>query len=189
MRTAFRYEFWGPIIGKHIEIWCESRGFAGSIERTAGKWRCSLVPFGGQPSDSLLFQCAMRMQRRDRPTWVLYCGDLDPHGMLIEDVPRRKLREQWGCDPEWTRLLVTTDQIASYKLPTDETGEIVQAEAFPVQDVIRLIDDAFSSIASQEALDKLRHREKGAMDALAGAAERLDNTADLFGRGYYPDGA
>ncbi|MCY4608819.1 MAG: hypothetical protein OXD40_09515 [bacterium] len=178
MRGRFRLEFWEPYIGKHVEIWCESRGFEGSIESRAGDWRCTTVAFGGQPSDSLLYDCAMRIQNRNRPTWVIYCGDLDPHGMLIEDVPRRKLREQWDCEPEWTRLLVTPDQIDSYNLPTDETGKIVQAEAFPLPEVFKLIDDAFSTIADYGDIANLEKEEGRLYDRLISAANDADDAAE-----------
>ena len=170
----FQLEFWAGHIGKHVEIWSESRGFAASIEPAAMRWRCTSVAFGGQPSDTLLYECAERILARDCPTWVIYCGDLDPHGKIIEDTPRRKLGDQWNCRPEWTRLLVTPDQIESYNLPTDESGQIVQAEAFPPRAVHELLDTAFSTIANQQDIEALKREEAAATARLHDAAVELD---------------
>ena len=168
-------DYWATTVGIHVELWCESRGMAGSIRSAAEKWRSVLVGFGGQPSDSLLYECAERINRRDYPTLVVFLGDLDPHGMMIEEAPRRKLQEQWICNPDWTRLLVTPDQIATYNLPTDESGKLVQAEAFPVAEVLALIDEAFSSIGDLDEIESLRRREQAEMDCLMDAAKDLQS--------------
>ncbi|MYE02958.1 MAG: hypothetical protein F4Y03_17105 [Alphaproteobacteria bacterium] len=175
LRDTFVTDYWANAVGYHIEIWCESRGMAGSIRAAAKKWRSVLVSFGGQPSDTLLYECAERINRRDYPTLVVYLGDLDPHGMMIEEAPRRKLREQWGCAPDWTRLLVTPDQIAIYDLPTDETGGLVQAEAFPVGEVFKLIDESFGSIGDLDEIESLRLREQAELDCLMDAAKDLQS--------------
>ena len=175
LRNTFVTDYWTNAVGYHVEIWCESRGMAGSIASAAKKWRSVLVGFGGQPSDTLLYECAERINRRDYPTLVVYLGDLDPHGMMIEEAPRRKLQEQWNCDPDWTRLLVTPDQIATYHLPTDESGKLVQAEAFPVGDVFKLIDESFGSIGDLDEIENLRLREQAEMDCLMDAAKYLQS--------------
>ena len=79
------------------------------MQPLAQLFRINTVAFGGQPSDTLLFNLAERLNRHFRagqPTLVLYAGDLDAAGMTIEERPREKLAEQWDCAPDWVRILV-----------------------------------------------------------------------------------
>ena len=77
-RRHYKRNLWTA--GTRIEIWCESRGFEASIAALANHYRVNTVAFGGQPSDTLLFDCAERLNRsadKGQQTLVLYCGDLD----------------------------------------------------------------------------------------------------------------
>lgn len=151
--------------GQRVEIWCESRGFEGSIESLARRWRINTVAFAGQPSDSLLYSLAERIARNDKRgerTLILYCGDLDPAGLEIEDAPRRKLREQWGVSPDWARVLVTPDQVETYHLPSDAKGA-VQAEAFPLADARDLLEAALSTFVDADALARAEAEERHAV--------------------------
>lgn len=158
-RSYYRVPVWHR---QRVEIWCESRGFEGSIQELADRWRINTVAFGGQPSDSLLYECAERIAANERdgePTTILYCGDLDLHGLEIEEAPRRKLRHQWGVDPDWMRVLVTPDQVAAYSLPSDEKGA-VQAEAFPLAEARALLEAALSECVDPADLQDAEWREE-----------------------------
>ena len=163
MESSFALDFWAREIGSHVEIWTESRGVEASIARpVAQKWRCSSTAFGGQPSDGLLYECARRIKNREYQTLILYCGDLDAHGFEIEEKPRDKLREIWGCNPDWLRVLVNPDQVTAYNLPSDEDRKAVQAEAFPINDARGLLRQAITSLSS-DLVDKITlHKQREA---------------------------
>ena len=168
----FRVPVWH---GQRIEIWCESRGFEGSIQPLADHWRVNTVAFGGQPSDSLLYECAARIERNERrgaPTTIFYCGDLDPSGLVIEEAPRRKLRTQWGVAPDWARILVTPDQVASYNLPSDEKGA-VQAEAFPLAEARALLESALAAFLDPAELARAEAEERRMVAAMMEAVRGL----------------
>ena len=184
VEERFALEFWAPTIGSHVEIWTESRGVEASIARpVAQEWRAATVAFGGQPSDGLLYECAKRILSRDHPTLILYAGDLDAHGMHIEEKPRQKLKEIWGCDPDWLRVLVNPDQVTAYNLPSDENDAAIQAEAFPIDEARGLVEQAILTLATREQLDAHRECENNLYWELQCGAQILDDEmgGDPFG--------
>ena len=163
---------------RRIELWCESRGFEASMQPVAERYRINTVAFGGQPSDSLLFNLAERLNRHVRAgqqTLVLYAGDLDAAGMTIEEKAREKLEAQWNCVPDWARILVNQDQVAAYNLPTDESGKAVQAEAVPITVAQDLIRDAIKTFISEDELAEIKARERRQYDGLILPARALDS--------------
>ena len=159
---------------QHVEIWTESRGFEASISALAERYRVHTVAFGGQPSDSLLFECADRLNDRDKQTLVLYCGDLDAAGLVIEERPREKLADQWGCEPDWVRVLVRPEQVTAYNLPTDEDGKAVQAEAFPLRQATALLESALQEFVTPDDLVTVEQREANLYRRLTTAAKWID---------------
>ena len=163
---------------RRIELWCESRGFEASMQPVAERYRINTVAFGGQPSDSLLFNLAERLNRHVRAgqqTLVLYAGDLDAAGMTIEEKSRKKLEGQWNCVPDWARILVNQDQVDLYDLPSDESGKAVQAEAVPITIARDLIRDAIKIFIGEDELAEIKARERRQYDGLILPARALDS--------------
>ena len=160
---------------RNVEIWTESRGFEASISALAERYGVHTVAFGGQPSDSLLFECADRLNARDKHTLVLYCGDLDAAGLVIEERPRAKLADQWGCEPDWVRVLVTPEQVTAYNLPTDEDGKAVQAEAFPLKQATALLESALQEFVTPDDLAAVQQREADLYERLIEEAKWIDD--------------
>lgn len=181
-RDAVKFHLWERQ-AERVEVWCESRGFAASVDDVADRWRVDVTAFAGQPSDTLLFDCAQRINQHaqgGQPTTVLYCGDLDLHGAMIEEVPRRKLKAQFAADPSWMRVLVTEEQVVQYALPSDESGSAVQAEALPIQTARGLIEQAIATFIPYEEIEKAEQAEHERSGRLLASAWDLDDEFDRF---------
>ena len=63
---------------------------------------------------------------------------------------------------------------ASVRQIADETGKIVQAEAFPLRAVYQLLDSAFASIAKHADIEALEREEANMVARLHDAAAALD---------------
>ena len=88
----YRGQLWGPDL-PHVEVWTESRSLAGVLQRTCEELAVSLYPCGGFSSATLCYEAAQEIDaaRRDRAV-VLYVGDFDPAGVLIDLHVEAELR-------------------------------------------------------------------------------------------------
>ena len=131
----------------HVEVWTESRSIAGVIQADCEELAVSLYPCGGFSSISLAFEAAEAINsRRDgKPVSILYIGDYDPAGVLIDVALERELRAHLRPDVtmEFSRLGITPWHIQHYDLPgkprkvADRRAlhirETVEAEALPAR--------------------------------------------------------
>src|SRR5262249_1402968 len=94
MKSLYRADLL-PDADFYCEVWCESRSIAGIIEADCRQLAVSLYPAGGFTSLSLAYQAAGYIENecQDRPVVVIYIGDYDPAGVLI-DV---KIEEELRC--------------------------------------------------------------------------------------------
>lgn len=79
----------------YCEVWCESPSIAGVIEDDCRELAVSLYPAGGCSSATLAYEVvqAINYYAADgRPVVILYIGDFDPAGVLIEVAIERELR-------------------------------------------------------------------------------------------------
>ncbi len=143
----------------HVECWVETRGIAGVLEADCNELAISLFPTAGFGSHSMFYKAArdhvFYQKTKTTRGVVLFIGDYDPAGMLIDQDAELKLKwhiERLGGDPDWLdfqRLAITPAQIASYDLPTKprqsgerrrpDVMETVQAEALPARELRRIV--------------------------------------------------
>ena len=153
----YRADLWAPL-DTLVEVWAESDSIAAVMGGICRRLGVSLYPCRGFASDSFLWEAADKVRRtgKERLT-ILYVGDYDPSGVLIDQTTRDKLAAHlppWVV-LDWRRLAITTRQIDQYDLPTrprkpseKRRPDIllsVEAEALPVAALRRLVQTEIES--------------------------------------------
>jgi hypothetical protein len=141
----YRHDLWAES-DRHVEVWAESRSIAAVVEDLCGELAVSLYPCGGFASISVAhgaadYMNAVALEQGRRPL-VLYIGDYDPAGVLIDRSLDQELRRHLKVDLEFRRIAITQQQIDELDLPTKprkvgerravHIAETVEAEAMPV---------------------------------------------------------
>jgi hypothetical protein len=186
-RTAstYRANIWVQA-ESYVEVWAESRSIAGVVEELCEELAVSLYPAGGFTSHSLVHDCAgnIKNQLRDnttekgfaatfkaaikeggKPINVIYIGDYDPSGVLIDRDIERRLRRHLGDDGDrltFHRIAITPEQVEEYGLPkkprkakekrSKEILWTVEAEALPVPILLQLLREKVESFLPPGAL-------------------------------------
>jgi hypothetical protein len=144
VKGLYRADLWQPS-DFYCEVWTESRSIAGVIQDDCEDLAVSLYPCGGFASISLAYQAAeyINSRRDGKHVVILFIGDYDPAGVLIDVALEQELRKHLRPDVDMTfaRLAITHQQIRKHDLPskprkpTDrrvpELLETVEAEAMP----------------------------------------------------------
>jgi hypothetical protein len=145
---AYRADLWADAEA-YVEVWCESRSIAGTIVDLCEELAVSLYPAGGFSSITFAYEAADFIRSEidsGKSANVIYIGDYDPAGVLIdrsiETELRRHLRDDDPLDVvldfladndldlqerlsdlHFHRLAITEEQIAAYDLPTKPRKE------------------------------------------------------------------
>lgn len=149
----------------------------------------SLYPCGGFSSITLAYEAAQTINWRaesGKTCIILYIGDYDPAGVLIDQSLERELREHLDDDVQmhFIRLGITKTQIEEYDLPTKPRKktdnralhilETVEAEAMPAHILRAIVRDNVEAFLPQGALDAVKVAE-------ASERQHLRDMADLIG--------
>jgi hypothetical protein len=173
----YRRSYWATA-PCYLEVWVESRSIAGVIQDDCERHAVPLYPAGGFTSLSLAFEAAEHMKRAAlwRPIHVLYIGDYDPAGVLIDRQVETELRQHLDEDHElhFHRIGVTAEQVALMSLPTKPakerrggfTGGTVEAEALPAGAMRELLNDAIEQFVDPHQLRVLQVAEEEERHAL-----------------------
>jgi hypothetical protein len=106
-------EFIPAPIGFHkVELWVEKDAIRMVSEDLASKYRVSIQVLRGFPSITMLRKALSRARKRGVRK-ILYIGDYDPSGVLIEQVASREMQ---GI--EFQRLAITPEQAQRHRLPS-----------------------------------------------------------------------
>ncbi len=153
MRGLYRADLWRDAEYR-CEVWVESRSIASVLIADCRELAVSLFPCGGFSSLSFVHSAAEEHNDSDddRPLVVLYVGDYDPAGVLIDQALHRELRQHLRSDIElqFRRVGINAQQIEDFDLPTKprkesdrrslHIAETVEAEAMPahiLRDILR----------------------------------------------------
>jgi hypothetical protein len=126
----------------------------------------SLYPTGGFSSATLTYEAAEHMNAlvRGKSVVILYVGDYDPAGVLIDVHVERELRKHLrpDIDLQFHRLGITREQIAALDLPTKprKSGDrralhvtsTVEAEAMPAWQLRLLVRSYIEAYLPEDAL-------------------------------------
>lgn len=176
---------------QYVEVWCESRSIAGVIEDTCRELAVSLYPAGGFTSLSLGHQAAEYINHNTSngavPVDVIYLGDHDPAGVLIDQAVEAELRLHLAPAVElgFNRIAVTQEQVVEMDLPTkprkkgerraQHIQETVEAEAIPAQTMRELTRDAIESFLPPGAIEVTLAAEEIERAMIRWAADHLEN--------------
>lgn len=117
----YRKELWND--GKaYVEVWLEKDALAGVIEDVTRKYDVSLMVARGYSSVTFLYDAAQVLEGKTCPVHIYHLGDYDPSGVDAGEKIEEFLEEYAPtADIRFTRLAVTEEQIAQWRLPTRPT--------------------------------------------------------------------
>ncbi len=169
-----------------LEIWCEKETLSGVLWRICAEYRIDLLPCKGMPSLTYRYEAAVTANKDGRPFQVLYIGDSDPTGELIDPTIDKFMNEH--LKTEWLgikRIAVTDEQRHKLNLPTrppKEAGEragrhadigCVEVEAIPPDTLRQILRNEIESCLDGEALERARLVDDAQRQTIAGMVETL----------------
>ena len=166
--NAYRFDMWSDS-ETLVEVWVESRSIAGMIWGVCNRLGVSLFPCGGFSSASFAWQAAQSYYMYEQ-VHVIYVGDFDAAGVLIDVALGRELRTHTKTPVQFERIAINESQIQQYDLPTkprkaSETRvpgilETVEAEALPAPILRSLVRDAIERHLEPDALNYAQRMEE-----------------------------
>ena len=177
----YRIDAWKQA-GHYTEVWCESRSIAGVIRPLCQEFGISLYPAGGFTSITLPYEAATDIDRAvlgtERSIEILYVGDFDQAGVLIDRDIEAKLRGHLRTRNEVTfhRVAINEDQVLEFDLPKKQRKEndkrapqvkwTVEAEALPAHILRDLLRAKIESFLPEQALQVAKVAEQSERDYL-----------------------
>jgi hypothetical protein len=158
----------------HVEVWVEKSTMIAILDDVTWKWGVRLLPVRGFNSLTKEFEAAQVFKQHallGKRIVILYLGDFDPSGHASADATERKLREDHGCEFEFKRLAITTEQIRKWKLPTRPTkesshsstwtlGDSVEIDAASAEDLCDVLEAAIKKLIDWKAWKRAAAVEK-----------------------------
>ena len=148
-------------------ILTESRSLAGVLREIVIEYRALVASTNGQCGGFLRTDIAPRLQPETR---VLYLGDHDLSGDLIESNTRDVLEREIGGALAWERLALTEEQVREHDLPVivkrdrrykdSRPHEAVETEAISQRVLIDILRDRLDELLP-EPLARVLERERG----------------------------
>ena len=189
MGGLYRADLWRDAESR-CEVWAESRSIASVMLADCKDLAVDLYPCGGFTSLSFVHAAAQfhNASPDKRPLVIVYVGDYDPAGVLIDVALQRELREHLRGDIEldFRRIGINEEQIELYELPTkprkdgDKRSQhvtySVEAEAMPARDLRGILRLEVESLLPENALDVAKVAEQS-------ERKHLDNMAAMFEQG------
>ena len=189
---SFRANLWAGA-DVYVEVWCESRSIAGVIEDECRRLAVSLYPSGGFTSITLAYEAALGINSETRdgelPAYVIYIGDHDPSGVLIDPTIEREIRTHLapGVDLEFYRLAVRPEHIQAMNLVTKprkaserrslHITRTVEAEAIPARTLRAMLTSEVESCLPSGALEATKAAEASERKLIRWAADELEKSA------------
>ncbi len=189
MGGLYRADLWRDADVK-CEVWAESRSIASVMLTDCKELAVDLYPCGGFSSLSFVHAAAQSHNARhdSKPLVVIYLGDFDPAGVLIDVALQRELREHLrsDIDLDFRRIGINEEQVEVYDLPTkprkdgDKRSQhvtySVEAEAMPARDLRYLLRYEVESMLPEGALHTAKVAEQS-------ERQHLKNMAAMFEQG------
>ncbi len=173
MAGHYRADLWRDAESR-CEVWAESRSIASVLLDDCRDLAIDLYPCGGFSSLSFVHEAAEQHNHLDddRPLVVLYIGDYDPAGVLIDQALERELRQHLRADidMDFRRIAINEEQVEIHDLPTkprkdgDKRSQhltyTVEAEAMPANLLRALLRTEVESLLPSNALAVTRVAEE-----------------------------
>ena len=178
-----------PLPYPRMEMWVEKDSIRNFIGRLAARYRLGIQVLRGFASLSM-YRKALERARKRGVTLVLYIGDHDPSGLLIETVAQEEMDHKTGI--RFVRLTLTWEQIQRFNPPSrpvnmkdsrakdyvEKYGDRCwEVEAIRPRTLYRLIEAGLKESVPPEYLAEAEAREKAARLARP-VTERLRQTIE-----------
>ncbi len=184
MGGLYRADLWRDA-DYRCEVWAESRSIASVLLADCKELAVDLFPCGGFSSLSFIHEAAQQHNASDdtRPLVVLYVGDYDPAGVLIDQSLEREMREHLrnGIELDFRRIAINEEQVEVYDLPTKPRKEgdkrsqhvtyTVEAEAMPARDLRGILRVEVEALLPEDALRIAQVAEASEREHIARMAE------------------
>ena len=170
------------------EVWAESRSIASVMMADCEELAVDLYPCGGFSSLSFVHAAAQyqNANQDDRPLVIIYVGDYDPAGVLIDVALKRELREHLRSDIEidFRRIAINEEQIEAFNLPTKPRKDTdkrsqhvtysVEAEAMPARTLRAILRTEVEILLPEGALEVAKVAEESERAHLEKMAAMFD---------------
>lgn len=191
MKGLYRADLWQDAMFR-CEVWAESRSIASVVQRDCQELAVPLYPCGGFSSLSFVHAAASEHNALDddRPLVVLYIGDWDPAGVLIDAALERELRTHLkpSIQLDFQRIAINEEQIEQYDLPTkprkatdlrsQHVKSTVEAEAMPARTLRRILRAEIETLLPQNALAVAKVAERSEREQIERMAQLLSGGGD-----------
>jgi hypothetical protein len=149
-----------------------------------------LYAAGGFTSLSLPFEAAPALNRAassGKRIKIVYIGDYDPAGVLIDVAIEREIRQHLDLDVDFLfeRIGITAEQIEEYDLPRKprkegdrrarHIQETVEAEAMPARIMRELLERRLEDMLPEDALANAEAESDLERAKLRATAEEMDS--------------
>jgi hypothetical protein len=183
----------------YCEVWVESRSIAGTILKDCKELAVSLYPAGGCTSLTLPYEAATEINEKTefaldedgvrKEVVIIYIGDYDPAGVLIDRDIKSKLREHLDptLDLNFRRIAITEEQIEKYDLPAKPRNPkekraphitvTVEAEAMPAHILRGILRSEIEGLLPEGALEVAKVAEREERRLLRSFAQQLADEA------------
>lgn len=182
MQFYYQRDFWRDQ-DIYSEVWCESGSAAGVIDPMTYKWDVPLMPAHGFSSKAFCWNAAKSIEAQSKPAHILYVGDYDPSGVLIDaDIEAKLRRYAPQADITFSRIAVTPEQIDEWDLPGSPPkdskhfkGEsAVEVEAIEPGKLRQLVQDEIESLVDFEAYQRVLSIQDAEQKTLESWIDSLD---------------
>ncbi len=176
----------------HVEVWVESRSIAGIVQSLCKEFAVTLYPAGGFSSATMIYEAAeeikniMEYNSTKNEIKIIYIGDYDPAGVLIDKHIHREMEEHLDRAVMCDRIAINEDQITLMGLPTKprkdtdkrapEVKESVEAEAMPASVMKSLLRNALEGYITPQEMKATKAAEES-------ERAHIKEMADTFKRG------
>lgn len=186
MAGHYRADLWRDA-DYRCEVWAESRSIASVLLGDCKELAVDLYPCGGFSSLSFVHEAAEAHNhvQDGRPLVILYVGDFDPAGVLIDQALERELRTHLRADiaMDFRRVGINEGQVEEYGLPTKPRKEgdkrsrhlaySVEAEAMPAHILRGILRAEVEALLPENALHVAQVAEQSERAQLARMARLL----------------
>ncbi len=162
VKTQYRRNNWldQP---NHVEVWSEKAAVLGSLRPITRKYGVRLQPCRGFGSMGMESKIGYRFEDIKRPITVLYVGDFDASGDIIDTDMHRRAQLASGKEFEMVRLAIHPADIKAFNLPPQKVKDsdsraaafkrkygknvkTIELDALPVEELRRRVTEAIEGL-------------------------------------------
>jgi hypothetical protein len=183
---------------RHVELWSEKAAALGSMRPIMHEYGITLRVCRGFGSAGMEDAVGRLFEGIDKPIVVLYIGDHDASGRLIDRDIHRRAEVASGKHFKIVRLAVDAQDIAKFNLPPQKIKDTdtraaafrrefgrhartVELEALPVGELKRRVATAIEKLIDHERWDRALMVQEVELASIRDFAEKMKNLPQIGG--------